>query len=140
MRATRLILRLLAAVFFIGAGVNHFRSRSFYERIVPPSFPSPHALVAISGVAEIAGGIGLLISLLRRWAAWGLIALLGAVFPANIYMALEPEKFADLHLPTWSFWARLPLQAIFIGWVWFVGIGPTAGQSHVARKKRRPPP
>jgi uncharacterized membrane protein len=129
MNVTRLILRLLAAVFFIGAGVNHFRSQAFYERIVPPRFPSPHALVVISGIAEIAGGLGLLIRPLRRWAAWGLIALLVAVFPANIYMAFEPEKFADLHLPEWTFWARLPLQAIFIAWVWFVGIGP-AGFRH----------
>jgi uncharacterized membrane protein len=124
MRAMRLILLLLAAAFFIGAGVNHFRNPGFYERIVPPTFPSPHALVAISGLAEIAGGLGLLIGPLRRWASWWLIALLVAVFPANLYMALEPGKFADLHLPAWTFWARLPLQAIFIAWVWFVGIGP----------------
>jgi uncharacterized membrane protein len=123
MRATRLILRLLAAVFFIGAGVNHFRNAEFYERIVPPRFPSPHILVAISGVAEIVGGIGLLIRPTRQLAGWGLIALLIAVFPANIYMAIETERFADLHLPAWTFWARLPLQMVFIAWVWFVSHG-----------------
>jgi len=122
MRHARLILRIVAAVFFIGAGVNHFRSPSFYERIVPPKFPSPHALVAISGVAEIVGGIGLLIGPLRRLAGWGLILLLIAVFPANLYMAIEPEKFADLHLPAWTFLARLPLQLLLIGWVWFVSL------------------
>jgi uncharacterized membrane protein len=114
-----LILRFLAAVFFIGAGANHFRSPGFYERIIPPGFPSPHALVAFSGIAEIMGGIGLLIPRLRRPAALGLIALLIAVFPANLYMAFEPQKFADLHLPEWTFLARLPLQAVFIAWVWF---------------------
>lgn len=122
METTRLILRLLAAVFFIGAGVKHFRNPGFYERIVPPGFPSPHVLVAISGVAEIVGGIGLLIRQTRRLAGWGLIVLLIAVFPANVYMALEPEKFADLHLPGWTFLARLPLQVVLIAWVWFVSL------------------
>jgi uncharacterized membrane protein len=118
----RSILRILAAVFFIGAGLNHFRSMGFYERIIPPGFPSPHALVIISAIAEVAGGLGLLIRPLRRAAGWGLIALLIAVFPANLYMTMEPSKFADLHLPAWTFWARLPLQAVFIVWVWFVGL------------------
>jgi uncharacterized membrane protein len=117
------ILRLLAAVFFIGAGANHFRSPDFYERIVPPSFPSPHLLVVISGIAEIMGGLGLLVPSLRRAAGWGLIALLVTVFPANIYMAIHPEKFADLHLPEWTFLARLPLQVAFVAWVWFVALG-----------------
>jgi uncharacterized membrane protein len=118
----RFALRIGAALFFIGAGANHFRSPGFYQQIIPPSFPSPHALVVISGVAEIAGGGGLLVRRLRPAAAWGLIALLIAVFPANLYMAIHGDKFADLHLPTWLFVARLPLQAVFIAWVWFVGL------------------
>jgi uncharacterized membrane protein len=118
----RFILRLIAAVGFIGAGLNHFRNPLFYQRIVPPAFPAPRWLVAISGMAEIAGGIGLLIGPVRRWAGWGLIALLIAVFPANLYMAMEPGKFADMRLPTWALWARLPLQGVFIVWVWFVAI------------------
>ena len=124
MAVLRIILRIVAAVFFIGAGANHFRNPGFYERIVPPGFPSPHILVAISGVAEMVGGFGLLIGPLRRSAGWGLIALLIAVFPANLYMAIEPDKFADLHLPGWTFLARLPLQVVFIAWVWFVSLGP----------------
>jgi uncharacterized membrane protein len=118
----RWILRVAAAVFFIIGGANHFRSAGFYERIIPPFFPWPHALVLISGVAEIVGGVGLLVRPVRRAAAWGLILLLVAVFPANLYMAMEPGKFADLHLPGWVFWARLPLQGVFIAWVWFVGL------------------
>jgi uncharacterized membrane protein len=118
----RFALRLIAAVFFIGAGLNHFRSPGFYQRIVPPGFPSPRFLVVVSGLAEVAGGAGLLVPPLRRLAGWGLIALLIAVFPANIYMAMESAKFADLHLPTWTFWARLPLQAVMIAWVWFVAL------------------
>jgi uncharacterized membrane protein len=121
----RWVLRLIAALFFIGGGANHFRSASFYVRIVPPNFPSPHVLVVISGVAEIVGGLGLLVRPLRRTAGWGLIALLVAVFPSNLYMAIESKRFADLHLPAWVFLARLPLQAVFVAWIWFAALaGP----------------
>ena len=114
-------MRVVAAVFFITAGLNHFRSFGFYERIVPPMLPWPGVIVAVSGVAEMIGGLGLLICRLRRAASWGLIALLVAVFPANLYMALEPERFADLHLSEWILWARLPVQAVLIAWVWVIG-------------------
>ena len=82
--------------------------------IVPPGLPSPQALVLISGIAEMAGGLGLLVPRLRAAAACGLIALLIAVFPANIYMAMSPERFAHLHVPAWALWARLPLQFLLI--------------------------
>lgn len=108
------MLRTIIAIGFILAGANHFRIPAFYVRMTPPMLPRPLALVYISGVAEIAGGIGLLIRPLRRPAGWGLIALLIAVFPANLYMALKPDRFADLHLPTWALWLRLPLQIVFI--------------------------
>jgi uncharacterized membrane protein len=116
------ILRIIAGIAFVGAGLNHFRSTAFYERIIPPGFPSPHLLVIISGLCEIAGGIGLLIPPLRRAAGIGLIALLLAVFPANLHMALNPDRFADLHIPRWGLWVRLPLQAVFIAWVWYVSL------------------
>ena len=115
----RIALRWLAASLFIAAGANHFRSPGPYRRIVPPGFPNPALLVALSGVAEIAGGAGLLVPRLRRAARWGLIALLVAVFPANVYMAVRPERFADWHLPRWTLWARLPLQVALAAWVWF---------------------
>jgi uncharacterized membrane protein len=111
------MLRAILAVFFILAGANHFRAAGFYVRITPPILPHRLALVYISGIAEIAGGLGLLIPSLRRPAGWGLIALLIAVFPANIYMAVKPDRFADLHLPTWSLWLRLPLQLVLIALV-----------------------
>ena len=123
--AGRLVMRallVLVAIAFIGAGANHFRSAEFYRRIIPPQFPAPSALVVISGLAEIAGGIGLLIPRLRCAAGWGLIALLIAVFPANVYMAVVRDRFADLHLPGWAFWARLPLQGVLVAWVWYVSI------------------
>jgi uncharacterized membrane protein len=116
----QLALRWLAAIFFVAGGANHFREPDFYRQIVPKMFPSPAMLVILSGICEIAGGIGLLIRPLRPAAGWGLIALLLCVFPANIYMALFPERIADLHISHWLLWLRLPLQGILIAWVWFV--------------------
>ncbi len=113
----RFVSRGLAAGLFVGAGIKHFASREFFERIVPPSLPRPDILVAVSGVAEIIGGLGLLIPPLRRPAGWGLIALLVAVFPANVRMALSDDPRVTMALPRWALWARLPLQAALIAWV-----------------------
>jgi uncharacterized membrane protein len=112
-------LRILAAVFFVVAGTFHFLKPEPYRQIIPPQFPAPQLLVIISGIAEIAGGIGLLIPSFRRWAGWGLVALLIAVFPANFYMAEHPERF---QYSRWLLWGRLPLQVVFLVWVWFVAI------------------
>ncbi len=112
------------AGMFVGAGVMHFIKPKMFEAIVPPSFPSPKALVAISGVAEIAGGIGLLIEPVRLAAGIGLILLLIAVFPANLYMARQPERFRQL-APAWVLWSRLPFQGVLIAVVaWAAGIWP----------------
>ena len=108
----------LVAVLFLGAGVLHFVHPAPYLRIVPPALPAPRLLVLLSGVAEVAGGLGLLLPATRRWAAWGLLALLLAVFPANVYMLQIHEQ---LHLPAWAAWARLPLQPLLMWWVWRVG-------------------
>ncbi len=113
------MLRWIIAIAFIFAGANHFWHPAIYVRITPPIFPRRLLLVYISGFFEVLGGIGLLIPMLRPFACWGLIALLIAVFPANLYMALEPEKFADLHLPAWAYWVRLPLQAVFAFGIWW---------------------
>jgi len=115
----RIALRWIAAIAFALAGINHFVNPAFYEQIIPPAFPAPTMLVAVSGVCEIAGGIGLLIAPLRRSAGWGLIALLVAVFPANIYMAMHPERFIGMGSGRWLLWLRLPLQFVFIAWIWF---------------------
>ncbi|HEX4054445.1 MAG TPA: DoxX family membrane protein [Tepidisphaeraceae bacterium] len=116
------LLRWVAAVFFVIAGANHFRNPAFYRSITPPAFPAPEFLVAISGACEILGGVALLIRPLRRAAGWGLIALLIAVFPANIYMAASPARFSSLHLSRWLLWMRLPLQGVIITWIWFVAL------------------
>ena len=114
--------RILAAVLFTLAGINHFLHPPMYVAIVPPPFPAKAALVAISGVAEIAGGLGLLVPRLRRAAGWGLIALLVAVFPANVYMAGWPERIPQVHIARWLLWARLPMQVGFIAWIWFAAL------------------
>lgn len=108
-----------AATVFIAAGLGHLLWPETYERIVPPALPFPRLLVLLSGLAEITGGFGLLIPASRRPAGWGLIVLLAAVFPANIYMALRPEKFPQI--PPAALWLRLPLQGVLMAWVWRVG-------------------
>lgn len=113
-------LRWLLAVFMIAAGANHFRDPGFYLAIMPSWLPWPAALVAVSGASEIAGGLGVLLPRTRRLAGWGLIALLVAVFPANLQMSVSGVQPPGIHLPEWALWARLPLQALFIAWVWLV--------------------
>ncbi len=107
----------LAAAFYTVAGAMHFISPAPYLKIMPPWIPWHLAMVYISGAAEIAGGIGLLIPRLRRTAAWGLVALLIAVFPANIYMAANGIQMTQTPLPPALLWSRLALQPLFIWWV-----------------------
>jgi uncharacterized membrane protein len=106
------IARLLAAILFIGAGSLHFLKPGIYLAIMPPYIPWHPAMVYISGVFEILCGVGLLIPQTQRVAAWGLVALLIAVFPANLYMA------TDMHsIPAALRWGRLPVQLLLIWWV-----------------------
>lgn len=109
--------RRLLAAFFIGAGVNHFVNPRLYEAIVPPSLQDDAGrIVQASGVAEIAGGLGVLLPFTRRLSGVGLVALLAAVFPANLYMARQPERFPQI--PRWALYARLPLQPLMMAWAW----------------------
>ncbi len=110
------VARLFAGPVLVAAGVNHFVNPGFYLQIVPAGLPAPEALVYLSGAAEIGGALGTMHPRTRRAAGWFLIATLVAVYPANIYMALYPERFADL--PPAALLARLPLQFLFIYWVW----------------------
>jgi uncharacterized membrane protein len=122
------ILRVLLALFMITAGVLHFVTPAPFVKIVPPQLPYPLALVYISGFFEILGGIGLLIPLVSVAAAWGLIALFIAVFPANINMAVNNIKLEGIpHSPA-LYWARLPLQAVLIAWAWWYTRKPEAGR------------
>ena len=114
-------LRILLGLLFIAAGANHFFRPEFYESIMPPYLPWHLPLVYISGVAEIVLGALLLVPHWQRVAAWGLIALLVAIFPANIHMALHPELYS------WSpalLWVRLPLQVVLIAWAYLYTRAP----------------
>jgi uncharacterized membrane protein len=110
---------VLLGLFFIAAGANHFVHPGFYLRIVPAYLPDQALIVAISGVCECLGGIGVLIPRTRRLAGIGLIALLIAVFPANVQMAQHPELYADIGSAI-AFYIRLPLQLAAIAWVYWV--------------------
>jgi|SRR6185436_11515649 len=117
MARVRTVSRYIFGLFFVLAGVNHFVSPAFYLNIMPPYLPWHLALVYISGIAEI--GLGLLL-LFRRWAvvaAWGLIALLVAVFPANLHMAMHPNLYPSL--PPLGLWLRLPIQGVLIAWAYW---------------------
>jgi uncharacterized membrane protein len=126
----RVVLRYLGVALFLFTGFYHFYRVDLFAQIVPPGFGDPRLMVQISGVAELAGAVGLLIPPLRRAAAWGLIALLIAVFPANIYMAGWPQRMPGIHLAHWILWARLPLQPLMIAWVWVAGLGAKDGQHY----------
>jgi len=108
---------VLAAIFYVGAGSLHFLRPDFYLRIMPPYIPYHAAMVYLSGFFEILGGLGLLLAGTRRAAAWGLVALLIAVFPANIYMATNPVEAGAASVAPALRWGRLPLQPLFIWWV-----------------------
>ena len=114
----RIVLLVLLAALMIFAGVMHFVSPRGFIRIVPRWLPAPAALVAISGACEILGGLGLLVPATRRWAAWGLMALFVAIFPANVNMAVHRLPFGKVPVPDWALWARLPLQAVLVAWAW----------------------
>ena len=113
--------RALAA-FFTFAGVMHFVIPKRYEATVPEYIPiSAHDAVVYSGYAEIAGALAVIPPATRNLARWWLIALLVAVFPANVHMAVNPEQIRGLELdrvPRWALWARLPFQPLMIWWVW----------------------
>ena len=110
---------VVAAVFYIVAGALHFINPAPYLRIMPPYIPWRAAMVGISGAFEILGGLGLLAPATRRTAAWGLVALLIAVFPANLYMAMHPVEAGAAGIAPVLRWGRLPLQALLISWlVW----------------------
>jgi len=109
---------------YVVAGVTHFLAPRSFARAVPPEFPRPRALVYLSGVAEVLLGVGMQFDRTRRASAWGVVALLVAVFPANVYMATDdvatefvPDRLAGVARA--AAWARLPLQAVLVLWAWW---------------------
>lgn len=117
MRQLKIILKYLLCVFFMLGGLNHFINPALYLKMMPPYLPWHHFLVYLSGIFEVALGALLLVPALTRAAAWGLIALLVAEFPANVQMAINPQLYPDI--PPLILWLRLPLQAVFIAWAYW---------------------
>ncbi|MDP9098574.1 MAG: hypothetical protein M3N48_06210 [Verrucomicrobiota bacterium] len=122
--------RLALALFFVLAGIAHFIAPGPYLAIMPPSIPWPAAMIAVSGAAEILGGFGVCFRSTRRAAGWWLIALLIAIFPANVYAISIGMVIGDNAVPSWMLWARLPLQLVLIAWVWRACLG------HASRRPR----
>jgi uncharacterized membrane protein len=102
-------------IAFVGAGLLHFLLPRTYVAMMPRAFPAHRELVYASGVAEMAGGAGLLSPRMRRPAGLWLILTMIAVFPANVNMAVNAESFR--RVPPWALWVRLPLQGVIIAWI-----------------------
>lgn len=111
---------LLLILLFMLAGLDHFRHPNFYVSIIPPYLPFHYELSYVSGYFEIVGAIGLLFGQTRKVAGYGLLVLLIAIFPANIHMAIHPEYFPE-YSPI-SLYLRLPLQLLFIFWVYWASL------------------
>lgn len=120
MPKARSILRVVLALAMVVVGILHFTAFEAFVAIIPSWLPAPALLVEISGVAEILGGVGLLVPRARLFAAYGLIALYIAVFPANVSMAIHHQSIGSAETPSWVLWARLPFQALFIAWAYWV--------------------
>lgn len=116
MATIKTISKFVLAIFIIGAGIMHFVNPSFFLKIMPQYLPLHKELVLVSGVCEALLGILLLIPAYSRWAAWGIVALLIAVFPANLYVYQHQELIAA---PPLVHLLRLPLQGVFILWAYW---------------------
>ncbi|WP_123624324.1 DoxX family membrane protein [Halorubrum sp. CSM-61] len=117
-------LRYAMSAAYVIAGIAHFLAPKAFARVVPPGLPRPRALVYLSGIAEVGLGLGVACDRTRRGSAWGIMALLGAVFPANVYMAtdgvaaeLAPDRLSGVARA--AAWARLPLQGVLLLWAWW---------------------
>ncbi len=105
--------------------MSHFTDPDPFVSIVPSYLPEPLLLVQVSGFFEVVGGLGLLVPRLRRAAGWGLLALLVAVYPANIYMLTEDIYLEGMPKARWLLWARMPMQFVMAAWVlWVAEIWP----------------
>ncbi|MBA3693731.1 MAG: DoxX family membrane protein [Acidobacteria bacterium] len=112
--------RIATGLTFIFTGATHFLMPGKFMEMMPPFIPAPHLMIYASGVFEIMGGIGLIVPTTKRPAAYGLAALLIAVFPANIYVALSKVQLGGFMNYSFYQWLRLPLQIVLVGWIlWF---------------------
>lgn len=118
------VRRVVLGLAFVAAGVLHFVRPDVYVSIMPPDLPWHDELVFLSGVAEVALGLLVLPARTAPLAGWGLVALLVAVFPANVHMALNPERYPVI--PPWVLVARLPFQAVLV-WLAYRWTRPPGG-------------
>ncbi len=107
---------VVQSLFYVAAGINHFWHTRMYASIMPPHYAHPVALVQWSGVAEILGGVGLLVPVSRRFSAWGILAMLAVYYDVHIFMVSHADRFAAV--PVWVLYARLPLQLVLMAWAW----------------------
>ena len=126
-RSMKRLAKLFAGPVMLAAGINHFLNPDLYLEMIPKGLPAARALVFVSGGAEVLGALGTMNRHTRRAAGWLLIVTLVAVYPANIYMALNPSSFPSI--PTWSLRARLPLQVLFVYWAWLATMSDRPTQS-----------
>ena len=119
----RQVSRVVLALLFIAAGVVHFVRPSIYDAMIPPVLPWPRFWTLFTGTCEIAGGVGLLVPPLRKAAAYGLIAMLVGFLWVHARMLVDPPLWNGQPIPPWVLWARLPLQAVLIWWVYACGVG-----------------
>jgi len=123
----------LIAAFFVIAGLAHFASPATYLPLMPGYLPWHLPLIYLSGLAEIAGGIGICSKRTRRLAGWGLIALLVAVFPSNIHMLMHKVPLNAKQVPEWIYWIRLPLQGVLMAWIYGCCVVPTRVKERLLR-------
>src|SRR5262245_35366193 len=115
----RALLHLMA-VFYTLAGAMHLLRAAFYFPVIPPYLPWASELVWLSGVAELVLGLAVLVPALRERAAWGIILLLIAIFPANVHIALHNVPvFGAREGAGIGNWIRLPVQGLLIVWAWW---------------------
>ena len=130
----RAISRWVLTFLFIGSGTLHLLQPRPFLQIVPPQVPWAIFAVAFSGIAEIAGGIGLAIPRLRIAAGWGLLLLLVCVFPANVYMAAQHIVPGGMQIPAWLLWSRLLLQPLLMWWVFSMSLSRSSKGMSDARR------
>ena len=115
----KLALKILLAVAFIGAGINHFRDPTFYVRMMPDYIPAHDVMVQLSGVTEIIAGVMLFVPALSRWGARFIVAHLVVFFTVHIWMVQHADRYSDL--PVAGLWIRIALQLVLIAWAaWFM--------------------
>jgi uncharacterized membrane protein len=118
----RSISIVILALFFTLAGLNHFISPGIYLPLMPDYLLWHLPLIYLSGLAEMIGGIGICVPKWRKLAGWWLIAVLVAVFPSNIHMLIHDVPLGGAAVPSWIFWARLPLQGVLMAWIYWACI------------------